>query len=329
MRFLKFIFPAPILIAISCSFTDSGKEQIEAPASGQQTYVTIIDSVHPAYREFLIGIDTLNPLAMSREETNAYLMKKGSELYKLKAKIVGEAPDKRQAYFEGANATSRFEEIKIRRYIAGLDNLPQAKKTALEIDLLGFFARLGGYNITPVLKDLFYTFPEDIQQSVEGKKTWALLTRYEHRVGETLQAFEQQQLMDTTGKLLDLKTMIDTSTPYKIIFFGASWCTACRVREHLLKSWYPLLDSTQVAIVNVSVDKSEKAWLKSVAEDELPWPSFMLPDYNKTVIYQHFRLDEGIPRVLLLDAENNILFEHSDIRQVISKLPFIRYELRI
>ena len=114
MRFLKFIFPAPILIAISCSFTDSGKEQIEAPASGQQTYVTIIDSVHPAYREFLIGIDTLNPLAMSREETNAYLMKKGSELYKLKAKIVGEAPDKRQAYFEGANATSRFEEIKIR-----------------------------------------------------------------------------------------------------------------------------------------------------------------------------------------------------------------------
>lgn len=89
------------------------------------------------------------------------------------------------------------------------------------------------------------------------------------------------------------------------------------------------MDSTQVAIVNVSVDKSEKAWLKSVAEDELPWPSFMLPDYNKTVIYQHFRLDEGIPRVLLLDAENNILFEHSDIRQVISKLPFIRYELRI
>ena len=297
--------------------------------SKQPIHVTIIDSVHPAYRGFLLGIDTLGLLSMSREEANTHLMKKSTELYELRKKIIAGEPNKRLAYFEGQHAISRFEEVKIRLYIAGITQLPYTKKTALEIDRLGFFARSSGYNITPLLKEVFYSFPDEIQQSAEGKNTWALLTRYEHRVGENLHTFEQQKLIDTARKPLDLKTMIDTSTPYKIIFFGASWCASCRTREHLLKSWHHLLDTSQVAIVNVSVDKDEQAWLKSVIEDELPWPSYMLPDYNKTALYQHFKLDEGIPRVLLLDAENNILFEHSDIRQVVSKLPFMRYEMRI
>lgn len=306
----------------------SARDSLSAQ-SAQTEYVTIIDSVHPAYRDFLIGIDTLDPLSMSREETNAYLMKKSTELNALKASITANASDKRKAYFEGNDAITRFEDIKTKFYLFGLSNLPSEKKSTLEMGQLGFFSRSGAFNISKQLKDLFYTFPEDIQQSVQGKDTWALLTRLEPRIGENMRLFEQQLLIDTAGGSTSLKSIMDQPVPYKIIFFGASWCTACRIREHRLKTWHHLLDPDKVSIINISVDKTEKAWLKSVAEDELPWPSYLLPEYSKAAIYQHFKLDEGIPRVLLLDTDNNILFEHSDIRMIVSKLPFIRYEIRI
>ncbi|WP_099291565.1 TlpA family protein disulfide reductase [Butyricimonas sp. Marseille-P3923] len=97
----------------------------------------------------------------------------------------------------------------------------------------------------------------------------------------------------------------DFKGKYLVMDFWASWCGPCRGEIPHLKEAYAKYADKGVAFFSVSIDKSDAAWKKALAEENMPWEQVCAPQAGKDVMKQY--QFSGIPYILVLDKEGRIV----------------------
>ena len=69
-----------------------------------------------------------------------------------------------------------------------------------------------------------------------------------------------------------------------LIDFWASWCGPCRGEVPNLKKTYAQFKDKGVEFLSVSIDKSEEAWKKAMAEEGMEWPQVLAPKAGAEVM---------------------------------------------
>lgn len=150
--------------------------------------------------------------------------------------------------------------------------------------------------------DLDYTLI--LNQNVsEMKKQIEVREQRESRLGEGVTAPEIS-LPNPQG---DTITLSSHRGKYVLLDFWAAWCGPCRAENPYLVENYNKFSDKGFDIYQVSLDRTEEAWLKGIEEDNLGqwthvsdlqfWSSVVVPLYNI----------EGIPANFLLDPDGKIV----------------------
>lgn len=89
-----------------------------------------------------------------------------------------------------------------------------------------------------------------------------------------------------------------------IVDIWASWCGPCRGAFHKLKKLGR--EHPEVQFVNISADRSELAWRKALAQEQLPWPQYLIVGKEETAaVQQHFPF-AGFPTYFILYRNGKI-----------------------
>lgn len=184
-------------------------------------------------------------------------------------------------------------------------------------------------NIIPLKErlDFYNTFPEKIQKNEIGQKTWNKFMEYsfDKNIDANLYQYDNLQLTDSANRKKYLKNIFSAQYKYYILVFGASWCYPCRLEEKQLKYWTPFIDTSQINIIGLSIDKDFTKWEKYLEEDKLPWNCYLLQGEMNNELVKSLRF-EGVPRNFLLDAKGKVLAENTDIRKILKQIPFLNTE---
>ncbi len=87
---------------------------------------------------------------------------------------------------------------------------------------------------------------------------------------EVGQPFIDFTLQTNDGKSVTLSEVI-AKNKLTLVDFWASWCGPCRHENPVVKAAYEQYHELGFEVVGVSVDQDEAAWLKAVADDQLPY----------------------------------------------------------
>lgn len=115
---------------------------------------------------------------------------------------------------------------------------------------------------------------------------------------EVGQPFIDFTLQTIDGKDINLGEVIKNNK-VTLVDFWASWCGPCRNENPNVVAAYNKFHDKGLEIVGVSVDKSEKSWLKAVEEDGLPWTQLrdtedkVAQDYVIVYIPSNFIFDQN------------------------------------
>lgn len=187
-----------------------------------------------------------------------------------------------------------------------------------------------GFVSVEELSDFFLSMPAHLKTSKVALSTKARFERFEGLNGLAIPDSLDMVLEDMSGQAELFSDVIkNRPSKYKIVFFGASWCAACRNAEHWFSEWYPQLNSVEVSAFNISIDKKKAAWQQSVKEDALDWNSYLLKETKPESMFSRLTLDQSIPVILLLNEENKIIHVSSDVRQIVKRLPMVCFEITI
>lgn len=104
------------------------------------------------------------------------------------------------------------------------------------------------------------------------------------------------------GKELALNEVMGKVT---LIDFWAAWCKPCRAENPNVVRVYDKYHDKGLNIIGVSLDRTEEAWKKAIADDGLAWNHVSNVAYFNDPIAQLYNVD-AIPAAFLLD-ENGII----------------------
>lgn len=92
------------------------------------------------------------------------------------------------------------------------------------------------------------------------------------------------------------------------LYFGAGWCAPCHAFVPKLKAVYEELRrvGADTEVVFVSLDRSERAMLRYMQQQQMPWPAV---DYRRLASLPAVRLlaGKGPPNLVLIDRQGRIL----------------------
>ncbi|RYD75851.1 MAG: redoxin domain-containing protein [Sphingobacteriales bacterium] len=174
--------------------------------------------------------------------------------------------------------------------------------------------------------ELFNSFPVSIQNNEIGKRVFKRIedSFYDKNIGSSMLDFGNVEVYDIDGNKKLWKDLFVKTTEYKIIVFGASWCSPCLIQERSLKKYYTSIDSSKIEIVGISIDNSVNKFAAYLQRENFPWNAYRVDGEAENPIMK--KLDfTGIPRNFLVDSNGKIVKEDLNILEI---LKFLKIELK-
>ena len=132
------------------------------------------------------------------------------------------------------------------------------------------------------------------------------------------------KLKDNRGK----NVAVDEALGGKIIgiYFSAHWCGPCKAFTPELVKFHKEMTrkGRPFEIVFVSSDRSSDDMYNYMEEMDMPWLALPFGDSHKSVLSKKFGGGGGIPRLVIIDAEGNLI--SSDGRREVSNEGASPYE---
>ncbi len=116
------------------------------------------------------------------------------------------------------------------------------------------------------------------------------------------------------GKKLTLSEVVKENK-YTLIEYWASWCGPCRIAFPHLKKTYSKYKDQGFEIYGVSLDRSEKSYLKACEEEQIPWINTVDLTAFKSDAAKAYNVS-GIPFTVLIDQNGTIIDAGNDLRGV-------------
>ena len=110
-------------------------------------------------------------------------------------------------------------------------------------------------------------------------------------------------LPDTSGSMFNLSSLQGN---YVLIDFWAAWCRPCRRENPNVVRVYNKYRNENFEILGVSLDRTDRAWRKAIADDGLEWIHVSDLSYFNTKAAKDYQVS-SIPQTFLIDPEGNIV----------------------
>ena len=110
-------------------------------------------------------------------------------------------------------------------------------------------------------------------------------------------------LPDTSGSMFNLSSLQGN---YVLIDFWAAWCRPCRQENPNVVRLYNKYRNENFEILGVSLDRTDRAWRKAIADDGLEWIHVSDLSYFNTKAAKDYQVS-SIPQTFLIDPEGNIV----------------------
>ena len=91
-----------------------------------------------------------------------------------------------------------------------------------------------------------------------------------------------------------------------LLDFWASWCRPCRMENPRVVSMYKKYNDQGFTIIGLSLDRGKDAWVKAIAEDQLPWHHASDLLFWNSIASRTYKVS-SIPYTVLLDREGKIV----------------------
>jgi peroxiredoxin len=112
------------------------------------------------------------------------------------------------------------------------------------------------------------------------------------------------KLNDVNGKEVALSSKIGTKL--LLIDFWAGWCSPCRLENPNVLKVYQEFNKKGFDIIGVSLDRTKDEWIKSIADDKLPWTQVSDLKYFNSPVAKLYNIN-SIPANFLLDEKGIII----------------------
>lgn len=113
----------------------------------------------------------------------------------------------------------------------------------------------------------------------------------------------------------DSLSLSDVKGKVILVDFWASWCGPCRSANKKLKKLYDSFKERGFEIFSVSLDDSQRSWLKAIKKDKMEWPqvhdergsgSKIAAQWGVYALPTSFLLNKS-GRVILMDPDEKML----------------------
>ncbi|TVZ14388.1 TlpA disulfide reductase family protein [Maribacter sp. MAR_2009_72] len=154
---------------------------------------------------------------------------------------------------------------------------------------------------------IFNTFTEEIRSSQPGKKIQQNLEKLKKSAEASKNTSIGAKAPDFSGpnpdgEIIALKDVMGKVT---LIDFWAAWCKPCRNENPNVVAVYNKYHDKGLNVIGVSLDRTEEAWKKAIADDGLDWNHISNIAYFDDQIAQLYNV-KAIPAAFLLD-ENGVI----------------------
>lgn len=313
---MKFCYLLIVLIGFSCSREE--KEESSFQVELQDKFI-VIDTIPDLYRDFF---DTINK--QMTYSSPKVLFHEFSLASQLLATINNRTGNNRLAPLDVFLLESKVQNLFFDKYYYTVEKLLNDED----------YVALKTFRIPHLMgSNAYLTIPQQridnmsnlVREKLPANRALAndlnKLTLFSPIIGKKI--IENEVEVETfSGDQLSLKPQL-SSGKKTVLLFGASWCSPCLKNDLLLTRWYPNIDTSKVTFINISIDKNRNAWKNILKMHDYPFQNYLLDIESKEgkSIYHQLRLNEGVPKIFLLDERLNLLAFHTNIIHILRNIP--------